>query len=283
MAQSSSSISVQSWLSPAIMAKMENTINILILLNAIAFGLLTDSDISSVHTYLELFCDVSLWIFVAELIVRIAYYRGAFFTGDGRGWNIFDTIIVVLSFLASIPAFASIRIFRLFRIFRQLNILRVIPSAVELRLIIEALGSAISGIMWTAGLFFIIIYTYGLIGCEFFGAEFPAWFGNAWRSIYTLFQVMTLESWSMGIARPVMDVYPAAWIYFVSYVILSSFVILNIVVAIVVNSLQSVTEMRRQKDQETDKPVDDMELLAKHLDEIEQRISEIRATMRKNK
>lgn len=235
---------------PKFMHRFDVSMNILIVLNAIAFGLLTDSSLKPIHGFLEWFCNVSIFVFVIELIIRIYYYKKDFFVGPNKGWNYFDALIVGLSCVASVPFFASFRIFRIFRVFRQLNILRIIPSAKRLKIIIEAIVASLPGVMWTTVLYSIVIYTYALLGTEFFGAKFPDWFGNAWRSLYTLFQVMTLESWSMGISRPVMEAYPSAWVYFVSYVVISAFVILNIIVALVLNSLTEVTERAKREEEE---------------------------------
>ncbi len=222
--------------------------NLLIVLNALAFGLLTDISIADrIGPELESFCDLSILIFIVELMIRLSLEKGRFFTGRNRYWNWFDTIIVVLSSAAQLGTFSSFRVFRIFRVFRQLNILRVVRSADKLKLIVEAIFNAIPGMLWTTILFVIIMYTYALLGSTFFGNEFPDWFGNVWRSMYSLFQIMTLESWSMGIARPVMDIYPAAWVYFVTYVLIASYVILNIVVALVVSSLQEVTAKNEAK------------------------------------
>lgn len=238
---------------PRFMQRFEVSMNILIVLNAVAFGLLTDPSLAHLHRALEWFCDVSIVVFVVELAVRIYYYKKQFFVGPNRGWNYFDGTIVLLSCAASVPFLASFRVFRLFRIFRQLNILRIIPSARRLRIIIEAIYVSLPGVLWTGVLYSIVIYTYALVGTEFFGTRFPEWFGTAWRSLYTLFQIMTLESWSMGISRPVMEAFSGAWVYFVSYVVISAFVILNIIVALVVNSLSEVTARAEREEAEADR------------------------------
>lgn len=246
--------------------------NLLIVLNALAFGLLTDISIADrIGPELESFCDLSILIFIVELLIRLSLEKGRFFTGRNRYWNWFDTIIVVLSSAAQLGTFSSFRVFRIFRVFRQLNILRVVRSADKLKLIVEAIFNAIPGMLWTTILFVIIMYTYALLGSTFFGNEFPDWFGNVWRSMYSLFQIMTLESWSMGIARPVMDVYPAAWIYFVTYVLIASYVILNIVVALVVSSLQEVTaknEARKSQKLSKDALQEEIDKLRKQIDVV---------------
>ncbi|MDE5905305.1 ion transporter [Duncaniella sp.] len=254
--------------------------NLLIVLNALAFGLLTDISIADrIGPELESFCDLSILIFIVELLIRLSLEKGRFFTGRNRYWNWFDTIIVVLSSAAQLGTFSSFRVFRIFRVFRQLNILRVVRSADKLKLIVEAIFNAIPGMLWTTILFVIIMYTYALLGSTFFGNEFPDWFGNVWRSMYSLFQIMTLESWSMGIARPVMDVYPAAWIYFVTYVLIASYVILNIVVALVVSSLQEVTAKNEsRKSQKLSK-----DALQEEIDKLRQQIDVVNDMLKNSK
>lgn len=256
--------------------------NILIILNAFAFGLLTDNEFHKWHPFFNSFCNWSISAFVVELLIKLCYYKKSFFVGNGRGWNIFDMIIVLLSCLASFPLFSTMRVFRIFRIFRQLNILRLIPSAGQLKIIIEALLASLPGVTWTSAFFLIIIYTYALMGSAFFGVEFPEFFGNVWKSMFTLFQVMTLESWSMDVARPVISIYPSAWVYFVSYVIFSAFIILNIIVALVVNSLDEV-KARNKLLNETDETEESSSDLIARIEELEVMLDNIKMLASKQK
>ena len=106
------------------------------------------------------------------------------------------------------------------------------------------------GIGWTAALLLMMFYIFAVMGTELFGEAFPQWFGTLGASIYSLFQIMTLESWSMGIARPVMEVYPLAWIFFVPFILISSFMVLNLFIAIIVSATQEVheSEQRAERD-----------------------------------
>jgi len=109
---------------------------------------------------------------------------------------------------------------------------------------------ALPGIGWTAALLLMMFYIFAVMGTELFGEAFPQWFGTLGASIYSLFQIMTLESWSMGIARPVMEVYPLAWIFFVPFILISSFMVLNLFIAIIVSATQEVheSEQRAERD-----------------------------------
>lgn len=158
-------------------------------------------------------------------------------------WNVFDFIVVAVSFVPDCGIFSSIRLFRVLRIFKLISGVR------HMRIILGAIVKSVKGIFWTGSLLVLIYYVYGILGTHLFGSVFGDWFGSLGKSVYSLFQIMTLESWSMGIARPVIAVYPYAWIYFVSYILLSSFVVMNVVVGIVLTSISECcqTEGRETK------------------------------------
>lgn len=200
-----------------------------IFFNSILFGLQTShrlmQDCGAVLQLLDKGC---LWIFVAELLLKILAY-GMRFPRDP--WNVFDFLIVVVSFAPDMGMFSSLRLFRVLRVFKLVSGMR------HMRIIITAILRSLPGVSWAGMLLLLVYYVYGIIGTNLFGAAFPDWFGNLGKSVYSLFQVMTLESWSMGIARPVIAQFPYAWVYFVTYILLSSFIVMNIVVGIVLNSI----------------------------------------------
>ena len=113
---------------------------------------------------------------------------------------------------------------------------------------VESLLRAIPGIASIAGLLMIVFYVAGVMATGLFGAQFPEWFGSLGASMYSLFQIMTLESWSMGIARPVMEVYPWAWVYFVPFILIATFTMLNLFIAIIVSTMQSMVEEQREQE-----------------------------------
>jgi voltage-gated sodium channel len=110
----------------------------------------------------------------------------------------------------------------------------------KLRFIVESLLRAVPGIGAIGGLLGILFYVFAVMATSLFGADFPSWFGSIGKSLYTLFQVMTLESWSMGIVRPVMEQFPQAWLFFVPFILLATFTMLNLFIAIIVNTMQSM-------------------------------------------
>jgi len=207
----------------------QNIVLGVILFNAVLFGLQTSSQmVQSCGRWLSWLDGACLAVFTTELILKIVAYNRSFVRDP---WNIFDFIVVVVSFIPDMGMFSSVRLFRVLRVFKLISGVR------QMRVILTAIVRSVPGILWAGSLLLLIYYVYGILGTNLFGRAFPEWFGSLGASVYSLFQIMTLESWSMGIARPVIAVYPYAWVYFVSYILASSFIVMNIVVGIVLNSI----------------------------------------------
>lgn len=201
----------------------------LIILNAIILGLDTSPAVmSAVGGLLTLVDEIILWIFVAELAIRIAYRRASFFKD---GWNIFDFCVVAI---ALAPVSQSLSALRALRVLRVLRLITVLP---KLRMIVGALVSSLPSLGMILLLQALVFYVASVITTKLFGTEFPEWFGTIGASLYTLFQVMTLESWSMGIVRPVMEKFPLAWVFFVPFILAATFTMLNLFIAVIVNAL----------------------------------------------
>ena len=210
------------------------TILALIAVNSITIGLETSPAVMAVAgAELHLLDNAILAIFVGELALRI-YGHGLRFFRDP--WGVFDFVIVGI---ALIPASDSFSVFRALRVLRALRLVSGVP---RLRRVVGALLGAIPGIGSVAGLLLLIFYVFAVIATKLFGETFPHWFGTIGESMYSLFQIMTLESWSMGIVRPVMESYPVAWAFFVPFIIISSFTVLNLFIAIIVDSMQAMHE-----------------------------------------
>ena len=208
----------------------QNAIMILIVLNAVALGLETNSNVrDQFGKELHLFDNVVLAIFGVEITIKLMNRRLDFFK---RGWNIFDFVIVGI---ALVPSSGPLEIMRTLRIFRAMRLLSLVPS---MRKVIQALFLAIPGIFSVGSIIMLIFYVSSVLTTNFFGPEFDEWFGSIGRSMYSLFQIMTLESWSMGIVRPVMEVYPLAWIFFVIFILITSFAVLNLFIGIIVDAMQ---------------------------------------------
>ncbi|NNE88105.1 MAG: ion transporter [Silicimonas sp.] len=202
-----------------------------ILFNAIILGLETVKPVMDVAGPLILVLDtLCLAIFVAELAAKLFAQRLSFFRS---GWNIFDFIIVGVSL---IPGSGSLSVLRALRILRLLRVLSVAPS---LRRVVEGLITALPGMASVFLLMALLFYIGAVMSTKLFGASFPDWFGSLPQSGYTLFQIMTLESWSMGIVRPVMEVYPYAWAFFLPFILVTTFAVVNLLVGLIVNSMQA--------------------------------------------
>ncbi len=209
----------------------QNFITTLIVLNALTLGLETDGTFADpTQQILEVFDGIVLTVFCIELLAKLLYRRLGFFK---NGWNVFDFIIVGIALL---PSSGPLSILRALRIFRALRLLSIVPS---MRKVTQALLTAIPGIVSVGSIILLIFYIFAVLATNFFGAEFPAWFGNIGRSMFTLFQIMTLESWSMGIVRPVMDVHGWAWLFFVPFILITSFAVLNLFIGIIVDAMQN--------------------------------------------
>ena len=234
-----------------------------IVFNSVIMGVETIRNLSDgAVSVLATINTVCLWIFIIEIIVKLLAYGLAYFKDP---WNWFDIIIVGVSMasgLAFMSAFRAVRVLRVLKSLKALRGTKLIGSVKHLQVIINAIVKSIPSILWTGILLILIYYIFALIGVNLFGETFPDWFGTIGKAMYTLFQVMTLESWSMGISRPVMEAFPYAWAYFVPYVLLSSFVVMNVVVGIVVNSISEVTaESNAEDKQEASSEVSRTELL----------------------
>ena len=137
------------------------------------------------------------------------------------------------------PAAGPLYILRALRILRVLRLISVVP---QMRRVVQALVTAIPGLLSIVALISLIFYISAVLATNLFGSEFEEWFGTIGASMYSLFQIMTLESWSMGIVRPVMRVYPYAWIFFVPFIMVTSFAVINLFIGVIVDAMQTVQE-----------------------------------------
>lgn len=222
----------------------------LILINAIILGLETyDSVTNNFGQLLSTLDSIILAIFVVEIALRITAHGWQFFKDP---WGIFDFIVVGI---ALIPASGALAVLRSLRILRALRILTLVPS---MRRVVGGLLGAIPGLGSVIMVMGLIFYIGSVIATKLFGERFPEWFGTLGESAYTLFQVMTLESWSMGIARPVITAFPTAWVFFVVFILIATFTMLNLFIAVIVNAIQAEHDREMlEAEQETAQHVDD--------------------------
>ncbi|SLN56735.1 Ion transport protein [Roseovarius litorisediminis] len=240
--------------------RIQNFILAVILFNSVILGLETSAAAMERFGPLIIFLDtLCLSIFVIEIAAKLFAHGPAFFR---KGWNVFDFVIVAISLL---PAVQGLSVLRALRILRLLRVLSVAPS---LRRVVEGLVNALPGMGSVFVLMGLIFYIAAVMATKLFGSSFPDWFGTLGRSGYSLFQIMTLESWSMGIVRPVMQVYPYAWAFFVPFILISTFAVVNLLVGLIVNSMQDAHH------------AEDTERTDVYRDEVLLRLAEIEAALK---
>ncbi|MEP4196303.1 MAG: ion transporter [Aliishimia sp.] len=238
-----------------------NFIMAVIVVNAIVLGMETSDTLTSYAGWLiSTIDDICLGIFIIEIILKLIAHRFKFFKS---GWNIFDFIIVGI---ALVPAAQGLSVLRALRILRVLRVISVAPS---LRRVVEGFVKALPGMGSVFVLMAMIFYIGAVMATKLFGDSFPDWFGDMGRSGYSLFQIMTLESWSMGIVRPVMEVYPYAWAFFVPFIMVTTFAVVNLLVGLIVNSMQDAHQA--EDNERTDAYRDQV---MKRLEAIEARLTE---------
>lgn len=217
----------------------------LIILNAVILGAETFAGLmASFGPIFHRIDEIILYVFIAEIALRMFAWRGDYFR---KGWNIFDFLIVAVSLLAATSGLAALRAFRVLRVLR---VITVIP---RMRVVVSALLDSLPGIASVGVVLALIIYVFAVIASNLYGLDHPERFGNVFAAMYTLFQVMTLEGWP-DIAASVGATHPRSWFFFLSFLLLATFTMLNLFVAIVVRvveedsdpSVEDVFESQKQ-------------------------------------
>jgi voltage-gated sodium channel len=214
----------------------------LILVNAVILGLETSPTLMAVGGPWLIAADTAiLAVFVVEIALRLVAYRMPFFRDP---WNVFDFAVIAI---ALVPAAGPFAVLRALRVLRVLRLITLVPS---MKRVVGGLLSALPGLGSVTAIIGIIFYVAAVVATRLFGADFPQWFGTLGESAFTLFQIMTLESWAMGIVRPVMEVFPLAWVFFLVFILASTFTLLNLFIAVIVNAIQQehIGEAKPQAD-----------------------------------
>jgi voltage-gated sodium channel len=246
---------------------VQNGLIALILFNALVLGLETFPGVQSRWGgWLRALDQTILFVFVVELALRLIAHRLAFFRDP---WSVFDLVVVGVALMPAAGPFAVLRALRILRVMRLISL---VPS---MRRVAGGLLAAIPGLGAVIGIIVVILYVSAVMATKLFGEHFPQWFGTLGESAYTLFQIMTLESWSMGVVRPVMEVYPNAWVFFVIYILISTFTMLNLFIAVVVNAMQA--EHAREVEAQREEIIE----VAASPRPIEEELSEMRLEMRR--
>jgi len=232
-----------------------------IVFNALILGMETsDGIMAAAGDVIRVLDTLCLSVFVIEIVLKLFAHRLYFWRS---GWNVFDFVIVGISL---VPGAGAFTVLRALRILRLLRVVSVTPS---LRRVVEGFLKALPGMGSVFLLMGMIFYIGAVMATQLFKHSFPEWFGTIGASAYSLFQIMTLESWSMGIVRPVMEVYPYAWAFFVPFIMMTTFAVVNLLVGLIVNSMQ---DAHHEEDSvKTDAYRDEV---LKRLETIEKRLSE---------
>jgi voltage-gated sodium channel len=225
--------------------RTERFIMALIIFNAITLGLETSHSIMARWgTALHVIDQVILGIFVIELAARIIAVRGPFFRD---GWNIFDFIVIAISLAPATEAFTVLRALRVLRL------LRLVTAVPSLRRVVGGLIGALPGMGSIVLLISLVYYVCAVMAVNLFGADFPNLFGTLGTSLFTLFTIMTLEGWVDGVVKPIMEKYPYAWLFFIPFIIGTTFTVLNLFIGIIVNAMQAEHEMVAAAEREAER------------------------------
>jgi voltage-gated sodium channel len=228
---------------PAWKHKIEEIINrpsvqhfivFLIILNAVLLGLETNpAVVDCLGDVLSVIDHIILFIFTLEIVLLLASRGWKYFRDP---WCVFDFVVIAISL---VPATESLSVLRSLRVLR---VLRLINKVESMKRVVGGLLSSLPGLGSVFSLILIVFYVAGVIATNEFGKAFPDFFGNLGSTFFTLFQVMTLESWSDSVARPVMEQFPHAWVFFVIFILIATFIVVNLFIAVIVDSLTSTPE-----------------------------------------
>lgn len=265
---------------------------LVIIVNSVSIGMETSHNLNAKSASILFLIDqICFWIFVAELVFKIIVYNKDFF-GEKRideygneyfhtnPWNISDLIIVIISGASSLPYFAIFRAFRIFRSFkviksvksfRIIRVFKIVNEVESLRSTFKGLLQAIPGILWTFSFLAIFTYVYAIIGINLFGDEFPDYFSTLGHSFLTLCQILTFDSWISQIARPIIKHFPMAWVYFISYAFLAAYVLMNVIIGIIVDSMEDAhkKKYRKKRDITTEDILLRISALQKQIEEMQ--------------
>lgn len=204
-----------------------------IVVNAITLGLETSpAALARIGGLIQHLDTAILALFVLEIALKLVANGLRFFRS---GWNLFDFAIVGIAVLPATGAFAVLRTLRVLRLFR------LVSAVPQMRLVVESVFKALPGLGAIAALLALFFYIFAVMATRLFGADHPEFFGSMGASMFTLFTVMTLEGWP-DIARTVMVTHPQAWFFFIAFILMATFSVLNLFIAVIVNTMQQQHE-----------------------------------------
>lgn len=212
--------------------RTERVVMALIFINAIILGLETSPTVMErFGRELEILDHIILAAFAIELTARIVVHRLAFFRDP---WSLFDFFVVGI---ALVPATETFSVLRALRVLRVLRLITAVPA---LKRVVAGLLGALPGMGSIVLLIGLLYYVFAVMATKLYGADFPALFGSLPASLFTLFTVMTLEGWVDGVVKPVMEKFPYAWVFFITYIVICTFMVLNLFIGVVVNAMQDI-------------------------------------------
>lgn len=258
-------------------AAFQRVITILIALNAVTLGLETSGTVMASAGGLLLAVDRSLLVvFTVEVALRIVAHGRRFFTS---GWNVFDFLVVAIALVPATEGFSVLRALRILRAFR------LISAVPQMRAIIEALLKSVPGLASIIVLLLILFYVFAVMATKLFGDTNPDLFGTLGRSLYALFQIMTLEGWSGDIVNPVLEHHPYALLFFLPFMLLSTFTVLNLFIALIVDSMQKLhrVEIEVHDAAEKDQEAAERRRMFAQIDMLAAEIRELRAAIERSR
>ncbi len=215
-----------------------NSVLALIIINAITLGMETSKSLEAVHgNLLHLIDQAILCVFNVEITLRIIAFGPKKFIRSR--WNVFDFIVIAISLVYNGGDLAILRTFRILRV------LRLVSAVPAIRRVVNGLAASISSVAAVFLLLFIVFYVFAVIATHFYAGYSDEYFGSIGRSMFTLFQIMTLASWS-DIARTLMKIYPGAWIFFIGFIVITTFTMLNLLVGIIVNTMHNIVHIEEE-------------------------------------
>jgi voltage-gated sodium channel len=252
-------------------SRFQNFIFGVIVANAVTLGLGTYDWGPTVDDSITVADEVFLGIFVIELVIRIAAYGRRPQDFFKSGWNVFDFVVIGAAFLPGVRE--NVTLLRLVRLLRVVRLVSVLP---DLRILVRAMARSLPPIASLGLLTLLLMYVYGMVGWILFGDEDPEQWGNIGQAILSLFQILTLENWPDFLAAG-QAIHPASWIFFVSYVLIASFLVINVLIAIIINSLEDVHEAEKA----ADRAELDEEIAGEQGETVAERMREIREAIDK--
>ena len=261
--------------------RTERIITVLILLNAVLLGLETSPMVMAVFgSQIHLLDNILLGIFVLEIAARIAVHRTAFFRDP---WSLFDFFVIGI---ALVPATETFSVFRALRVLRVLRLITTVPA---LKRVVAGLLGALPGMGSIVLLIGLLYYVFAVMATKLYGADHPELFGSLPVTLFTLFTVMTLEGWVDGVVKPVMRTDPYAWVFFISFIIVCTFMVLNLFIGVVVNAMQDVTAEAEKVEREAERAAerqmieDETQPLVNELQGLRSEIAQLRTMLLEGK